>query len=166
MLASACTPGHTPGFISVLSGVDPSFPMELWDRLVPQMVITLNLLRTARATPTTSAYHYVNGAFDYNRTPLAPLGCKVLMQNNENICRSWDVCSLTGWYLGASREHYRCHIIFYQKTRAERVSGSVAFQHQHIMSHLQMSLAALCKASVTKSEAQTQYFLSTKRKYH
>ena len=68
-------------FISVLSGVDPSFPMELWDRLIPQTVLTLNLLRTARATPTMSAYHYVNGAFDYNRTPLAPLGCKVQMHN-------------------------------------------------------------------------------------
>ena len=34
--------GH---FISILSGgVDKNFPMELWDRLVPQAVLTLNLL--------------------------------------------------------------------------------------------------------------------------
>jgi hypothetical protein len=34
-------------FISILSGVDQSFPMELWDRLIPQTVLTLNLLHQA-----------------------------------------------------------------------------------------------------------------------
>jgi hypothetical protein len=32
-------------FISILAGVDPSFPMYLWDRLIPQAVLMLNLLR-------------------------------------------------------------------------------------------------------------------------
>jgi hypothetical protein len=31
-------------FIAILAGVNPSFPMNLWDRLVPQAVLTLNLL--------------------------------------------------------------------------------------------------------------------------
>ena len=31
-------------FISILAGVDPAFPMNLWDRLLPQTVLTLNLL--------------------------------------------------------------------------------------------------------------------------
>ena len=30
--------------ISILSGVDKNFPIELWDRLIPQAVLTLNLL--------------------------------------------------------------------------------------------------------------------------
>jgi hypothetical protein len=33
-------------FLAGLSSVDPSFPMHLWDRLLPQAEITLNLLRT------------------------------------------------------------------------------------------------------------------------
>jgi hypothetical protein len=34
-------------FVAGLSSVDPSFPMHLWDRLLPQAEITLNLLRTS-----------------------------------------------------------------------------------------------------------------------
>ena len=30
-------------FIAILAGVDPTFPMSLWDRLLPQAVLTLNL---------------------------------------------------------------------------------------------------------------------------
>jgi hypothetical protein len=43
-------------FISILAGVDPSFPMDLWDRLVPQAVLTLNLLQQSHEIPTVSAY--------------------------------------------------------------------------------------------------------------
>jgi hypothetical protein len=32
-------------FISILAGVDPAFPMSLWDCLLPQAVLTLNLLQ-------------------------------------------------------------------------------------------------------------------------
>jgi hypothetical protein len=50
--------GH---FISVLSGVDKNFPMEIWDRLIPQM------LRQSKLNPNVSAYEYINGKpFDYN----------------------------------------------------------------------------------------------------
>jgi hypothetical protein len=31
-------------FIAILSGLDPSFPITLWDRLLPQAILTLNLL--------------------------------------------------------------------------------------------------------------------------
>mgnify|MGYP003846118773 CR=1 FL=1 len=69
-------------FKAILAGVDDNFPMHLWDRLLPQTILTLNLLRQAHVTPTVSAYHYVHGPFDYNKMPLAPLG--------------WDVqCSYT-----------------------------------------------------------------------
>jgi hypothetical protein len=42
-------------FVAGLSSVDPSFPMNLWDRLLPQAEITLNLLRTSRLHPQLSA---------------------------------------------------------------------------------------------------------------
>ena len=38
-------------FKSVLAGVDYSFPMRLWDRLLPQTILTLNLLRQSNAVP-------------------------------------------------------------------------------------------------------------------
>jgi len=93
-------------FIAILAGVDPSFPMNLWDRLVPQAVLTLNLLRQANVAPTVSAYAYVNGPFDFNRIPLAPLGCAVQIHESPGRRRTWDPRSLNGWYLGTSTEHY------------------------------------------------------------
>jgi hypothetical protein len=34
-------------FVAGLFSVDPDFPLHLWDRLLPQAEITLNLLRTS-----------------------------------------------------------------------------------------------------------------------
>jgi len=43
-------------FIAGLSSTDPSFPLILWDTLIPQANITLNLLRSSRINPKLSAY--------------------------------------------------------------------------------------------------------------
>jgi hypothetical protein len=70
--------------LAILAGVNPSFPMTLWDRLVPQAVLTLNLLRQAKTDPKMSAYEFVHGKMDYNKMPLAPLGCTVHMHEGTN----------------------------------------------------------------------------------
>ncbi len=119
-------------FIAILAGVDEAFPMNLWDRLVPQAVLTLNLLRQSRKNPTISAYQHVNGNFDYNKMPLGPLGCAVEIHDSPNRRRTWDPRSLTGWYLGTSPEHYRCHKVFCKRTRAERISDTMWFKHRYI----------------------------------
>jgi hypothetical protein len=64
-------------FLSILAGVASDFPPSLWDRLLPQTEITLNLLRQSNALPNTSAYAHLSGAFDYNKMPQAPMGCEV-----------------------------------------------------------------------------------------
>eukprot|EP00957_Ditylum_brightwellii_P183858 14004641-Ditylum_brightwellii.AAC.1 len=53
--------------------------MHLWDRLLPQASITVNLLRTCQINPKLLAYKYLHGTFDYNATPLVPPGTKVLI---------------------------------------------------------------------------------------
>ena len=60
-------------FLSILAGTAEDFPSSLWDRLLPQTDITLNLLRQSNATPTVSAYAHLCGPFDYNKMPLAPM---------------------------------------------------------------------------------------------
>eukprot|EP00804_Cyclotella_cryptica_P008989 CCRYP_003095-RA/>CCRYP_003095-RA protein AED:0.22 eAED:0.22 QI:0/0/0/1/1/1/7/0/754 len=64
-------------FLSILAGVADNFPMKLWDQLLPQAEITINLLRQSNATLTVSAYAHLNGPFDYNKMPLALMWCKV-----------------------------------------------------------------------------------------
>ena len=60
-------------FIALLGGLDPNFPIKLWDKLIPQALITFNLLRASRLNPTLSVYSQMHGAFDFNRTPSLPL---------------------------------------------------------------------------------------------
>ena len=119
-------------FKAVLAGVDDSFPMRLWDRLLPQAVLTLNLLRQSNAVPTISGWQYVHGHFDYNKMPLAPMGCAVQVHENSERWQSWAANSSDGWYLRTSPEHYRCHVIYCKNTRSERISDTVHFKHKYI----------------------------------
>jgi hypothetical protein len=65
-------------FVTGLSSVDPAFPLHLWDRLLPQAEITLNLLRTSRLYPQLSPAAHFHGIVDYNKTAFAPPGYKII----------------------------------------------------------------------------------------
>jgi hypothetical protein len=113
--------------IAGLSSCDPSFRMHLWDRLLPQATLTLNLLRFSRINPRLSAEAQLNGAFDFNRTPLAPPGTRVLVYENPEKRRTWAAHGVDGWYIGSAPEHYRCYKVYIPKTRAERTAHTVDF---------------------------------------
>jgi hypothetical protein len=117
---------------SVLAGCDDSFPMHLWDRLLPQIEIQMNLLRPANANHNVSAYQYVFGNHDYNRMPLHPLGCAVQVFNDMVTCISWEEQSKDGWYVGTSNKHYRTYDVWVKETRAVQNSDTVFFCHKYI----------------------------------
>ncbi len=100
-----------------------------------------------------SAYQHVHGSFDYNKTPIGPLGCAVEMHESTNRQKTWDTQSLTGWYVGTLMEHYRCHKIFCKKTRTERISDTVTFQHRCITQPTVMVEDQLIKAIEDLSSA-------------
>ena len=114
-------------FVTIMCSVDPRFPMHLWCRLVRQAVTTLNLLRQSRINPRLSAEAQLNGAFDYNTTPLAPPGTQVVVYENPENRRTWSPHGVDGWYLGSAPEHYRCHTVYVTKTRMERIARTVEF---------------------------------------
>ena len=119
-------------FLSILAGVSDDFPKQLWDRLLPQAEITVNLLRQSNATPTVSAYAHMSGPFDYNKMPLAPMGCNVQVHEKTDKRGTWAFHSVDGWYLATSPEHYRTHKCHIKSTKSERYSDTVSFQHKHI----------------------------------
>ena len=55
-----------------------------------------------------SAYAYLFRNFDFNKTPLAPLGTKILIHKKSQDPGSWDYHGVEGWYVGPSLEHYQC----------------------------------------------------------
>ena len=61
-------------FLSILAGVANEYPQNLWDLLLPQAVLTLNLSRQATLNPNVSAWEFLEGTLDYNANPLAHPG--------------------------------------------------------------------------------------------
>ena len=146
-------------FLSVLAGTADDFPMSLWDRLLPQTEITLNLLRQSNAAPNVSAYAHLSGPFDYNKMPLAPMGCKVQVHETTNKRGTWSYHSVDGWYLSTSPDHYRTHTCHIKSTGSDRLSNSVQFLHKHItnptLTPADKLMAAIkdCKKALNKMEA-------------
>jgi hypothetical protein len=69
-------------FIAALATVDAHYPLPLWDEFLPQVELTLNMLRFSRRDPKKSANQEVYGTFDFNKTPLAPIETKALMYDD------------------------------------------------------------------------------------
>ena len=114
-------------FKAGLATCDPNFPLSEWDRLLPQAVIALNLLRPARARPNISAYAYIFQDFDFQSTPLAPPGTKVIAHVKPSNRNSWDLNGTAGYYIGPALQHYRCVTCYFPRTRSERVCDTVRF---------------------------------------
>jgi len=119
-------------FLSVLASTAEDFPPSLWDHLLSQTEITLNLLRQSNATPTVSAYVHLCGPFDYNKMPLTPMGCAVQVHEKTDKRGTWAYHSVDGWYSSTSPEHYRTHRCHIKATKSERVSDTVNFSHKNI----------------------------------
>jgi hypothetical protein len=119
-------------FLSILAGVANNFPPSLWNRLLPQTEITLNLLRQFNALPNTSAYTHLSGPFDYNKMPLAPMGCEVQVHEKADKRGTWAYHSVDGWYLSTSPDHYRTHLCHIKNTNSNWLSDTVHFKHEHI----------------------------------
>jgi hypothetical protein len=114
-------------FIAGICSVDPIFSLKLWDKLLPQATNTLNLLRKSRINPRMSAYAQLNGHFDFNRTPLAPPGTRVIAHEKPDQRASWDPHGLDGYYLGSALDHYLCYQVHIKKTKGNRIVDTVEF---------------------------------------
>jgi hypothetical protein len=101
--------------------------MNLWDRLLPQAVITLDMLRTSRINPKLSASTHIYGQYDFNRATMAPPGTIIIAHETPNRRRPWAPHGQDGWYIGPALEHYRCYTEYITKTRGERVEETVDF---------------------------------------
>ena len=114
-------------FIAGLCSVDKDFPLHLWDRLLPQAETTLNLLRGSRINPKLSAYAQLHGHFDYNRTPMAPPGIRVLVHVKPADRTSWSPHAEDGWYTGPAFDSYRCYTVWIWASRASRICDTLTW---------------------------------------
>ena len=116
----------------MLADVAENFPVHLWDRLLPQIEITLNLIRQSNSTVPPSAYAYLCGPFDFNKRPLVPMGCATQIYEKTDKPGTCTYHSVDGWYLSTSLEHYRTHLFYARAIQSKHLSGIVQFRHKHI----------------------------------
>eukprot|EP00536_Pseudo-nitzschia_multiseries_P019533 jgi/Psemu1/232750/e_gw1.5331.1.1 len=122
-------------FIAGLNGVDDQFPVDDWDLLIPQALITLNLLRASRTQPRLSAYELRRGVYDYNKHPLAPMGCRVIIHDRAQERGAWQDHGTRGFYIGPALKHYRNYTCVGEASRANRTNNTVAFFPKTDMPH-------------------------------
>jgi hypothetical protein len=118
-------------FVAILCCTDKLFPLHLWCRLLPQATTTLNLLRTSCLNSRLSAEEHLNGTFDFNRTPLAPLGTKVVLHETPPQRRTWAPHGVEGWYVGYAPEHYRCYTVHVTRINKTCIGSTVEFFPTH-----------------------------------
>ena len=103
-------------FIAILVITNSDFPIQLWNKLAPQVQDTLNLLQALRVNPAISAFKALNGPYDWGQYPLAPPRCKAIIYKAPAVQGLWATHGTNTWLLGPSKDHYRCNLFFVPKT--------------------------------------------------
>jgi hypothetical protein len=119
-------------FLAILAGINAAFPPYLWDLLLLQAELTLNLLRQATLNPRISAWEFFQGPFDFNKTPLGPVGCRVLIHAKPATRCLWDFCAKNGFYIGPALDSYRCFKLVNADTKSQVISDTVEFCHSYL----------------------------------
>jgi hypothetical protein len=99
-------------FVAILATVDMICLQQLWDEFLPQVELSLNLLRFSCLNPHVSANQELYSPFNFNKTPLAPLGTKALVYDNLAIRASWAPHATDSFYIGSANDHCHC-LCFY-----------------------------------------------------
>eukprot|EP00957_Ditylum_brightwellii_P196433 14966646-Ditylum_brightwellii.AAC.1 len=95
----------------------PGLQEPLYSRFIEQVNITINLLRASHVNPKVSAWAYLSKHFDFNRTPLAPVGTKCIIYDDPKSRGTWDVHGRDVFYLGLALEHYCGYRVYVKDTQ-------------------------------------------------
>ena len=79
--------------------------MNMWDKLILQAVLTLNLIHQSSLNPGLFAFAQVWGQFDYNLTSLAPSGAMVMVHEKKITHETSAPRASEAWYLGPAFHH-------------------------------------------------------------
>eukprot|EP00957_Ditylum_brightwellii_P112889 8607391-Ditylum_brightwellii.AAC.2 len=114
-----------------LWSTDPNFPIFLQDLLIPQSVLTLNLLHSSCLNPKLSAHAQLNGNHDFNAVPLTPPGARAIIFGDPDERGSWAPHGTDGWYVGPVPEHCHCYCFYIQEIRATHIEATADFSPVH-----------------------------------
>ena len=104
----------------------------MWDNLLVQPELTINLLRQATLNPRTIAWKYYNRAFGYKATPLVPIRCKIMIHTTSNKRKYWYQRGQEGFSVGSDLKHYRCIQAIDRKTKALFIIDTDEYLHEYL----------------------------------
>jgi hypothetical protein len=132
--------------------------MHLWDRLLPQAEITLNLLRASRLHPQLSAAAHYHGLVDYNNTVFAPPGCKIIAHKKPGKGQTWAPRGQHGYSLGPAMHYYWCQNVYILTTASERIVDALEFfPHNYQMPQLSSTYRLLMTAKAMTDAFQNPH---------
>ena len=108
------------------------FPNFFGAQLLPQTELTLNLLHQSKISPSMSDWEHYHGTFNYNATPINPMGCPVITHNKPNTCKSWDFYGCKGFNVVPALNHCCCFHLVSATTKSVLFSEMVDFMHDYL----------------------------------
>ncbi len=81
--------------------------------------------------PRISAWEFFHGPFDFNKTPLGPVGCRVLIHAKPVTHCLWDFRAKKGFYTGPVLDSYWCFKLVKSDTKSQVTSVRVKFCHAY-----------------------------------
>ena len=117
---------------STIASLPPNFPISYWCRLLPQVDLSVNIVRPSRQNPRLSAWATMEGEFHFDATPIAPPGSKMYIHDKPGKRKTFGMNAMPAWYLGPCFKHYRTFRGIVPSTGGERLSDTVRFKHHAI----------------------------------
>jgi hypothetical protein len=110
----------------------------------------------------------VYSSFDFNKTPLAPLGTKALVYNNPGSQTSWAPHATNGFYVGPASDHYQCLRFYIPAMRCFHFSDTWCLYPAHCQASvtLQHDLSIAAAADLLKVFGDTVPTLSADKIKH
>ena len=116
--------------ISGFCCMDSKWPLQLWNNLTRQSLMTLNLCCTSRKHPDRSACHSFYGKrYDCNKRPMAPPGTRAVVYEAPEGRVLWGTRDVNGWYCVPAFDHYRNMRFMCQKQKLTRPQHHTMYFH-------------------------------------
>ena len=110
--------------------------MSVWDKLIEDVAITLNLRRQSKAHPHLSAEAHCDELLKSDTALMGPARCHVLIHECFKNRQVWGFNAIEGFCTGPALYHRQNFTAFPNHTRAVRTSDTVNFSHDSITMHI------------------------------
>ena len=89
------------------------------------------MLRTSRNNNNITTYEELNGKFDWNQNPIAPLGTRGMLFIHPDSRNTFATHCGEALIVGRARHHYRLLEFYVPTTRGYRISGTFRLDPTH-----------------------------------